>query len=63
LPTIRREFLNIRLFPEGKAEVLRKFNDYFYFGGFPEGAELSIKREYLTSVYQFFLAILPPIMQ
>jgi predicted AAA+ superfamily ATPase len=37
---------------EGKAEVLRKFNDYFYFGGFPEGAELAAKRDYLTSVYQ-----------
>jgi predicted AAA+ superfamily ATPase len=37
---------------EGKAEILRKFNDYFYFGGFPEGADLSAKRDYLTSVYQ-----------
>lgn len=37
---------------EGKAEILRKFNDYFYFGGFPEGAELAAKRDYLTSVYQ-----------
>jgi predicted AAA+ superfamily ATPase len=37
---------------KGKAEVLRKFNDYFYFGGFPEGAVLSSKRDYLTSVYQ-----------
>lgn len=36
----------------GKAEMLRKFNDYFYFGGFPEGATLSVKRDYLTSVYQ-----------
>lgn len=36
----------------GKAEVLRKFNDYFYFGGFPEGADFSVKREYLTSIYQ-----------
>ncbi|MDO9634379.1 MAG: ATP-binding protein [Paludibacter sp.] len=37
---------------EAKAEVLRKFNEYLYFGGFPEGAELSVKRDYLTSVYQ-----------
>ena len=37
---------------EKRAEVLRKFNDYFYFGGFPEGANLSAKRDYLTSVYQ-----------
>lgn len=37
---------------EKKAEILRKFNDYFYFGGFPEGARLTAKRDYLTSVYQ-----------
>jgi len=43
---------NSILSTEHKAEVLRKFNDYFYFGGFPEGAELSSKRDYLTSVYQ-----------
>ena len=43
---------NSLLSTESKAEVLRKFNDYFYFGGFPEGAELSSKRDYLTSVYQ-----------
>lgn len=43
---------NHLLSTEGKAEVLRKFNDYFYFGGFPEGAELLVKRDYLTSVYQ-----------
>lgn len=43
---------NHLLSTEGKAEMLRKFNDYFRFGGFPEGAELSVKRDYLTSVYQ-----------
>lgn len=37
---------------ETKSEILRKFNDYFYFGGFPEGATLNAKRDYLTSVYQ-----------
>lgn len=37
---------------EGKAEILRKFNDYFYFGGFPESADFAAKRDYLTSVYQ-----------
>ncbi|HCM59035.1 MAG TPA: ATP-binding protein [Bacteroidales bacterium] len=37
---------------EAKAEILRKFNDYFLFGGFPEGAKLSARRDYLTSVYQ-----------
>ena len=36
----------------GKAEMLRSFNDYFHFGGFPEGATLLSKRDYLTSVYQ-----------
>lgn len=43
---------NSLLSTEVKAKVLRKFNDYFYFGGFPEGAEISVKRDYLTSVYQ-----------
>jgi Predicted ATPase (AAA+ superfamily) len=56
-----KEFLNANnihidktslLSTETKAEVLRKFNDYFYYGGFPEGAGLSAKRDYLTSVYQ-----------
>jgi predicted AAA+ superfamily ATPase len=37
---------------EVKAEILNKFNDYFYFGGFPEGAQFVAKRDYLTSVYQ-----------
>ncbi len=36
----------------GKVEVLRKFNDYFNFGGFPESAAFTGKRDYLTSVYQ-----------
>jgi predicted AAA+ superfamily ATPase len=44
--------VNSLLSTQGKAEVLRKFNDYFHFGGFPEGALLSSKRDYLTSVYQ-----------
>ena len=43
---------NSLLSTEVKTKVLRKFNDYFYFGGFPEGAEISVKRDYLTSVYQ-----------
>lgn len=37
---------------EGKAKLLQKFNDYFYYGGFPESAEFTGKRDYLTSVYQ-----------
>lgn len=55
------EFLaakNIKLLPttlygtETKAEVIRLFNDYFRFGGFPEVAALSSKRDYLSSLYQ-----------
>lgn len=37
---------------ETRAEVLRQFNDYFSYGGFPEGASLASKRDYLSSVYQ-----------
>ncbi|MDR1160938.1 MAG: ATP-binding protein [Tannerellaceae bacterium] len=56
-----KEFLtanNIRISKESlfsteeRADILRKFNDYFYFGGFPESAEFTAKRDYLTSVYQ-----------
>ena len=43
---------NAFLTTKGKAGILRQFNNYFYFGGFPEGAMLSSKRDYLTSVYQ-----------
>lgn len=37
---------------DGRAAVLRKFESYFRFGGFPEGACLRSKRDYLLSVYQ-----------
>lgn len=37
---------------ETRAELLRLFNDYFSYGGFPEGASLASKRDYLSSVYQ-----------
>ena len=37
---------------EGRAEILALFDDYFRFGGFPEGALLASRRDYLTSVYQ-----------
>jgi hypothetical protein len=36
----------------GRSSVQRLFESYFRFGGFPEGALLSAKRDYLTSVYQ-----------
>lgn len=35
-----------------RANIFRLFEDYFNYGGFPEGAQLSTKRNYLTSVYQ-----------
>ncbi len=37
---------------QGKAKVLRKFNDYFHFGGLPESLMFSFKRDYLTGIYQ-----------
>lgn len=37
---------------ESRAAVLRLFADYFRYGGFPEGAMLKTRRDYLTSVYQ-----------
>ena len=37
---------------ESKALVMRLFDDFYHFGGFPEGATLRVKRDYLTSVYQ-----------
>ena len=37
---------------QGRATVQRYFAEYFRFGGFPEGAQLSSKRNYLTSLYQ-----------
>lgn len=37
---------------EGRGAVQRLFEDYFHFGGFPEGALFRAKRDYLSSVYQ-----------
>ncbi len=36
----------------GRANVQRHFADYYRFGGFPEGASLASKRDYINSVYQ-----------
>lgn len=36
----------------GRAELQRNFAVFFRFGGFPEGAKLSSKRDYINSVYQ-----------
>lgn len=35
----------------GRADVQRYFAEYFRYGGFPEGARLASKRDYLNSVY------------
>lgn len=35
-----------------RAILMRKFEEYFQFGGFPEFATLPVKRDYLTSLYQ-----------
>ncbi|MFI3297130.1 MAG: ATP-binding protein, partial [bacterium] len=35
-----------------QANLFNLFDDYFRYGGFPEGARLAAKRNYLTSVYQ-----------
>jgi hypothetical protein len=37
---------------EQRAEVMRYFDEFFHFGGFPECATMAAKRDYLTSVYQ-----------
>lgn len=36
----------------GRSEVMRFFDEYFSFGGFPECLSLESKRDYLTSLYQ-----------
>jgi hypothetical protein len=56
-----REYLRAHALPlspatwlatEQRAQVMRRFDEYFHFGGFPECAMLASKRDYLTSVYQ-----------
>lgn len=37
---------------ESRATVKRLFDNYFRYGGFPEGVLLAAKRDYITSVYQ-----------
>jgi len=43
---------NVLFSTDGKAAVLRKFNEYFDFGGLPETLMFSSKRDYLNSIYQ-----------
>ncbi len=55
------EFLDVHQVPhdklsllttEGKARMLNRLKDYLHHGGFPEGALMKSKRDYLLSVYQ-----------
>ncbi len=43
---------NLTVTTSSRAEVIRYFEDYFQFGGFPESLPLESKRDYLTSLYQ-----------
>lgn len=40
---------------KGSGKIIREFEDYFYFGGFPENLEYKDKREYISSIYQKIL--------
>ena len=46
---------NWEFIPEKRLSVMRRFNDYFYNGGFAESFNKSDKREWLTSLYQKIL--------
>lgn len=37
---------------QARGDLMRLFEEYFQFGGFPECATLPVKRDYLTSLYQ-----------
>lgn len=56
-----REFLNVRkisfdekaiLTTDGRSSIVRHFNEYLHDGGLPASVGLSVKRNYLSSVYQ-----------
>lgn len=56
-----KEFLAVHQVPtgeidllttEGRARVIRCFDEYFHFGGLPAAALMPAKRNYLSSVYQ-----------
>ena len=40
---------------KGSGKIIREFEGYFYFGGFPENLEYKDKREYISSIYQKIL--------
>lgn len=40
------------VYAEKRFEIQHKFEDYFYFGGFPEIQKYSNKREYLNNIFQ-----------
>jgi len=47
------DYSNNALFStESRAAILRKYSDYFQFGGLPETLLFSTKRDYLNSIYQ-----------
>lgn len=37
---------------ETKSRLMKQFQDYFFFGGFPEGVHFAVKRNYLSGIYQ-----------
>ena len=43
---------NSLLATEGRARILRHWNEYLHWGGLPESVGLSIKRDYLSSTFQ-----------
>lgn len=55
-----KEFLNFQHFKAGKNaflssqrfEIIRLFNEYFSFGGFPETINFENKKEYLSNIFQ-----------
>lgn len=43
---------NLLATTSGRAEVMRNFEEYFCWGGFPECISMEAKRDYLSSLYQ-----------
>ena len=49
---IRYDDPNLPATTPGRAEVMRNFEEYFCWGGFPECISMNAKRDYLSSLYQ-----------